>query len=60
MTTKQKVMLRIIQKCGTLDNIAQHIENYAKEFGEESREFFIQTFWDTIHIMSANQHACRA
>lgn len=53
LTAKQKIMLRIINKCGTLENLAAHIENFAKEFGENSREFFIEALWETYHAISA-------
>lgn len=53
LNTRQKVMLRIINNCGTLENLATHIENYVKEFGEESREYFLQSLWDTYHVMCA-------
>lgn len=53
LTAKQKVMACIIEKCGTLENLEKHIENYVKEFGEESREFFIATLWDTYHALCA-------
>ena len=53
LTAKQEVMRRIIEKCGTLENLVAHIENYVKEFGETSREFFIATLWETYHAISA-------
>lgn len=53
LKSAQKVMLRIIGNCGTLENLENHIENYVKEFGEESREFFLQNLWDTYHLMCA-------
>lgn len=53
LTAKQKIMLRIINKCGTFENLATHVEYYVKEFGEESREYFIATLWETYHAISA-------
>ena len=53
LTTQQKVMARILEKCETLENLEKHIDAYAKEYGEEMREFFVATMWDTYHAMNA-------
>lgn len=55
--TKKKIMRRILEKCGTLSALEKHIENYVKEFGEASREFFIATMWETVHAMNATATA---
>lgn len=51
---KNIVMERILQKLRgkSLQDLATYIENYVKEFGEESRDFFIATMWDTWHLMN--------
>lgn len=52
LTSKQQIMLRIIKKCGTLDKIAKCIDSMVKEFGEEFRELYVATFWETYHAIS--------
>lgn len=54
---KKKIMRRILAKCGTLSALEKHIENYVKDFGETSREFFIATMWETVHDMNATAKA---
>ncbi len=53
LTAKNKVMLTIIEKCQTLENLARYIEEYAEEYGEDMREFFVATLWETYHTISA-------
>lgn len=56
---KKKVMGRIIDKLRhkPLSALADYVDNYCKEFGESSREFFVATFWDTVHSMNASARA---
>ena len=56
---KITVMGRILRKLRNkpLSALADHIDNYCKEFGEASREFFIATMWKTVHEMNATAKA---
>lgn len=53
---KKKVMGRILTKLRNkpLSALADYIDNYCKEFGESSREFFVATLWNTVHDMNAS------
>lgn len=56
---KKTVMGRILHKMRNkpLSALSDYIDNYCKEFGEASREFFIATLWDTVHDMNATAKA---
>lgn len=56
---KKKVMGRILDKLRhkPLSALADHIDNYCKEFGESSREFFVATLWATVHDRNAHAQA---
>lgn len=56
---KITVMGRILKKLRNkpLSVLVAYIDNYCKEFGEASREFFVATMWETVHDMNATTQA---
>lgn len=50
---QQRFMQDIMRRKPNLSDIADMAERIAKNFGDDSREYFIATFWNTYHVMNA-------